>query len=153
MPVPESGDVKKPVVKTTGFDHSEAVLGSLNVRGLLALRTLGHFELDLLAFFQGLETTHLNGGKVCEQIFAAIIGGNEAKTFSVVKPFYGTSCHLHTSLKNYGLKPKNMFEIQDRKRPNRYCRKLEAKHSRLFTSNMTASQALFACAANINADP
>jgi hypothetical protein len=36
----------------------------LNVRGLFALRTLGHFELDLLAFFQGLETTHLNGGEM-----------------------------------------------------------------------------------------
>jgi len=35
---------------------------------------LGHFELDLLAFFQGLETTHLNGDYVSDAL-AAEVGG------------------------------------------------------------------------------
>jgi DNA repair ATPase RecN len=45
-------------------------------------------------------------------------------------------------LKKLRAQTQNMFEIQDRKRPSRHCRKLETKHSRLFTSYMTASQAL-----------
>lgn len=66
---------------------------SLNVGCLLALWTLRDFELNFLTFFERLEAVHLDCGKVCEQIFAAVVRSNEAEALRVVKPFNGTCCH------------------------------------------------------------
>src|SRR5687768_15347999 len=66
-------------------------LDGLNVRGLLALRALRHFEADLLAFLERLESAHLDCGKMREQVFAAVIRRDEAVAFRVIKPFHGTS--------------------------------------------------------------
>ena len=73
-------------------------LRSLDVGSLLAFRALNYVEGDLLAFFERFETTHVDCGKVREQIFAAIIGSDKTKTLCVVEPLYGTSCHVFTSL-------------------------------------------------------
>ena len=56
---------------------SKIFLCSLYVRGLLAFRALSHFELDLLAFLQRLESTHLNCGEMRKQILTAIVRSNE----------------------------------------------------------------------------
>src|SRR6266446_4487389 len=61
---------------------------SLNIGRLLAFRTLGHFERNLLSLLEGLEAAHLNRRKVREQIFTAVIRRNKAVTFRVVEPFH-----------------------------------------------------------------
>jgi hypothetical protein len=33
---------------------------------------------------------------VCEQIFAAVIWGDEAKTFGIIEPLHSTCCHKIT---------------------------------------------------------
>jgi hypothetical protein len=33
---------------------------------------------------------------VSEQIFAAFVRGNEAKTLRIIEPFYDTSCHYNS---------------------------------------------------------
>src|SRR5947207_12604722 len=57
-------------------------LHRLNVARLLALRALGHFEADLLAFLQGLESRHVDRREVSEQIFAAAVRRNETETLA-----------------------------------------------------------------------
>src|SRR4029434_300327 len=56
------------------------------VARLLALRALGHFKADLLAFLQGLESRHVDRREVREQIFAAAIRCNETEPLGVVEP-------------------------------------------------------------------
>lgn len=67
--------------------------GGLDVGSLLAFRALRDFELNFLTFFEGLETVHVDCGEVCEQIFAAVIWGDEAKTFGIIEPLNCTCCH------------------------------------------------------------
>ena len=69
-------------------------LVGLDVGSLLAFRALSNFELHFLTFFQGLEAVHVNRGEVCEQILTAVIRSDEAKTFGVIEPLNGTSCHF-----------------------------------------------------------
>src|SRR5690606_32651516 len=47
---------------------------------------LGHFELDALAFGQGLEAAALNLAEVGEQVLTAGIRGNEAEALFFVEP-------------------------------------------------------------------
>jgi hypothetical protein len=76
------------------FDAVSWILGSsLNVRGLLAFWALRDVEIHFLTFFESLEATHVDCGKVCKQIFAAVIRSNKAKTFGIIEPLNGTSCH------------------------------------------------------------
>lgn len=77
--------------------HSEWRSGRLNIRRLFAFWALCDFELYFLAFFQGLEAVHLNRGKVCEQIFAAIIRCNKTKAFGIVEPLDSACCHKRLS--------------------------------------------------------
>ena len=69
-----------------------------NVRRLLALRAGLHIELNALIFFQRLEAVGLNLGEMRKHVFAAIIGRDEAKAFSIVEPFYDTGFHSTNSL-------------------------------------------------------
>ena len=70
-----------------------------DVRCLLALGALRHVEGNLLALFEGLESTHGDRGEMSEKIFATIVRSNEAETFGVIEPLHCTSCHIATSLK------------------------------------------------------
>jgi uncharacterized repeat protein (TIGR01451 family) len=77
------------------FCNSErAVSGSLDVARLLALRALGDFEGDLLAFLERLEPRHVDRGEMCEEILASAIRCNESEALRVVKPLHGTCCHF-----------------------------------------------------------
>ena len=77
-----------------GFSHLvPSNLGSLDVGSLLAFRALRDFELNFLTFFEGLETVHVDCGEVSEQIFAAVIWSDEAKTFGIIEPLNSTCCH------------------------------------------------------------
>jgi hypothetical protein len=50
---------------------------------------------------------------VSEEIFAATVGSDEAKTFSIVKPFDCSCCHLCSSQKiKKGLVPKTELNLQ-----------------------------------------
>src|SRR6476661_6655020 len=89
---------KKP--RRSGAFASERGLRALDVGSLLAFRALRDFELDFLTFFQGLETGHIDCGEVCEQILAAVIRSDEAKTLGIIEPFNSTSCHKKLSNKN-----------------------------------------------------
>ena len=60
---------------------------------MLAFRALRDFELDFLTFFEGLEAVHLDCGKVCKQIFTAVIRSDKAEAFRIVKPLDCTCCH------------------------------------------------------------
>jgi len=85
---------------------------SLDIGRLLAFRSLRDIEIHFLTFFESLEATHVDCGKVCEQIFAAIVGSDEAKAFGIIEPLNGTSCHKsvfqiltnHTSRKSKKLR-------------------------------------------------
>src|SRR5699024_1635068 len=61
-----------------------------NIQGLFSFRPLSDFKLDFLPFLEGFEARHLNGRKMGEEIFAAIVGSNKAKSFGVVEPFDST---------------------------------------------------------------
>lgn len=69
-------------------------LQHLDIRRLLALRALHDVERDLLLFFQGFETLGLDCRVVREDIFAAAIGSDKAKTFCIVEPLNRTGCHI-----------------------------------------------------------
>jgi hypothetical protein len=75
-------------LQTAGRDS-----GSLDVRRLLALRTLLYFKADLLILLKALEAVRLDFREMCEQIVAAIIGRDEAKTLCIVEPLDRTGCH------------------------------------------------------------
>ena len=95
--------VKKARYVSTGLLNRPSRLRRLNIGSLLALGTLYHVKRDFLAFFKGLETAHINCGKMCEQVFAAIIRSDKTETFCIVKPFNCTSCHVIVSLpRKYG---------------------------------------------------
>ena len=67
----------------------------LDVRRLLALRSLHDLEADLLTFLERFETVHLDGREVRKQILAAFIGRDESEAFRVIEPFDRTSCHAN----------------------------------------------------------
>src|SRR5258708_26527736 len=69
-------------------------LGGLDVCSLLALGASGDVERYALAFLEGLEAAGVNCRVVREEILSTIFGGDEAKTFCVVKPFHCTCCHM-----------------------------------------------------------
>src|SRR5688500_17861168 len=100
---------KKPVRKhRAGFYFKYSGMrrvgsGGLNIRCLFAFGTLGHFERDLLSFLESLETSHLNRGKMREQIFTAVVRGNKPIPFCVIEPFHSSCCHIAVplDLKNY----------------------------------------------------
>jgi len=66
-----------------------------NIRCLWALRTLGNFELYLIAFIEGFESIPLNGGEVNEDIIS-IFSGNESKALFLIKPFHTTFSHYNS---------------------------------------------------------
>ena len=73
---------------------SVSELHVLDIRSLLALGALHDVEGNLLAFLEGLETTHVDGGKMSEKVFAAIFGRDETKAFGIIEPLDSTDCHV-----------------------------------------------------------
>jgi hypothetical protein len=85
---------KKPA--EAGFQFAKRRdLQRLDIRRLQPLGALLHFELDLLAFLEGLEAAHLDRGVMREKVLTALSRGDEAEAFRVVEPLDGTSCHVH----------------------------------------------------------
>src|SRR3569833_2407450 len=88
-----SEHAKKTPLKRGVLQHHLIKSGALNVRSLLAFGALRDFERNLLTFFEGLKAIHLDCGKVCKQIFAAVIRSDKAEAFRIIKPLDGTCCH------------------------------------------------------------
>src|SRR5215472_17073571 len=68
-------------------------LQNLNVLSLPALGATLHVEADSLAFLQSAEAARLNRREVHENVFA-VLTGDEAKPFGIVKPLYCSLFHL-----------------------------------------------------------
>lgn len=66
---------------------------SLDIRGLLALRTLLHLEAHSLIFLQRFEAAALNLRKMREQVFSAPVRRDESKTLRIVEPLHCTCLH------------------------------------------------------------
>ena len=88
--------------KCRAFQYFKNELWSLDVGGLFAFGTLSYIKCNFLAFFERLESAHIDCGKVRKQIFAPVIGSDKTKTLCIVKPFYSACCHVITSFKNSG---------------------------------------------------
>src|SRR5438876_3793372 len=91
--------------------------GGLDVARLLALRARRHFERDLLAFLERLESRHVDRREVCEQVFAAAVRRNESEPLGVVKPLHSSSCHFSNSSrtkKKSGMRPGQCFDLKER---------------------------------------
>ena len=84
---------KKNPACAGSFASGGELLHALDVGSLLAFRALRDCELDFLTFFEGLKTGHIDCGEVREQILAAVIRSDEAKTFGIIEPLNSTSCH------------------------------------------------------------
>ena len=82
-----------------GIFRRDESLSALNIGGLLALRTLRNRELNFLTFCEGLETVHVDCGKMREQILAAIIWRDKTETFCIVEPLDSTCFHIELSNK------------------------------------------------------
>jgi hypothetical protein len=94
----EGGSQNEKNPAEAGFSKAllQTISGSgLDVRCLLALRSLYDLEADFLTFLERLESVHLDGREMCKQILAAFIGRDESEAFRVVEPFDRTSCHTN----------------------------------------------------------
>ena len=66
--------------------------------GAGAFLALSDHELDLLTFVQSGISSALDFGVMDEQVLTVVIGGDKAKAFFLVKPFYRTSTHNNAPL-------------------------------------------------------
>src|SRR3954468_10500246 len=69
-----------------------------DVAGLRSFLSLGGVELDLIAFFERLEARGLDSAEVNEDVFAAVVRGDKAETFCVVKPLHRAFSHCYCPL-------------------------------------------------------
>ena len=81
------------------------MLGGLDVGSLLAFGAFGHIEGHALTFLERLEAAGVDRGVVREEIFAAVFGGDEAKTFRVVEPLDCSVCHDAPTFKGENVSP------------------------------------------------
>ena len=71
-----------------GQVRSDGDIGSLKPLGAAL-----YIKCNLLAFSQGLETRSLDYAEMHEDVFTAIIRGNETKALGFVKPLNSTCSH------------------------------------------------------------
>ena len=62
------------------------------------LGSLLDLELDTLDLLGGAEAASLDLGKVHENIFRAVVRGDETEALVAVEPLHSSLCHLLTSL-------------------------------------------------------
>ena len=78
-------------------DYVSSLLRS-DVDRLGALLTLARLVLDLGTFGQRLEAVAGDVRVMHEEIFATVLGGDEAVSLGIVEPLDGTGCHVISSL-------------------------------------------------------
>ena len=95
----KSGCFGKTAKKKPGFPgflnaHAKRSVERLDGHGLVTLGAGGYFEGDLLAFFERFEPVATDGREVGKKVFAAIFGGDKAKTFGIIEPLNCTGSHV-----------------------------------------------------------
>src|SRR6266702_3634104 len=90
--------VRKPPARPPERANRPSRSYRLDIRRLLALRSLLDFEADLLVFLQRLETLAADFGEMGKQVFATIIGCDKAKALRVVEPLHCTGWHVDSSV-------------------------------------------------------
>ena len=93
-PLAEAG---KALALNNSLGSGGKLLDSCDFLGLLALRPLRNVETDLLTLFEALEALHVDRREVREEVFAAVVRGDEAVTFCVVEPLDRAGCHTTCS--------------------------------------------------------
>src|SRR5260370_20064338 len=86
----------RPVGRRRSFSRYRGRLQLHDVLSGGALLALNHFELDSLAFGQGLEAILLDRGVMHEAVLFAVLGRDEPEAVSVVEPVKGTGEACHT---------------------------------------------------------
>ncbi len=77
------------------FNFSDVLFGH-DVNGTRAFFALADIKRHGLTFLKVGVATHFNLRMMNEQLFAAIIGDNESKTFFAIKPFYFACTHCNS---------------------------------------------------------
>lgn len=82
--------------KARGYNAVARPLQWSNIFSLWAFLTLSHFELNALAFSQRLEAITSDLTEVSKHVWAAIVLGDETKTFLVIEPLNSTGSSRHS---------------------------------------------------------
>ena len=97
--MPESTALLYPTLrKVRDYNAVARPLQWSNIFSLWAFLTLGHFELNSLAFSQGLEAITRDLTEVRKHVRAAIILSDETKTFLVIEPLNSTGSSRHSHI-------------------------------------------------------
>ena len=84
--------------KVRGYNVVARPLQWSNIFSLWAFLALSHFELNPLAFSQRLEAITSDLAEVSKHVWAAIVLGDETKTFLVIEPLNGTGSSRHSHI-------------------------------------------------------
>ena len=90
---------KKPGELPGFFDAELARSSGLNLGCLLAFLAVYDLERYFLPFLERLEPLHVDLREMCEQVFAAAIGGDEAEALRIIEPFHCAGCHVAILIK------------------------------------------------------
>jgi hypothetical protein len=82
------------MIGAPGMQFCEVELEGLDVRGLEALGSLGHFEFNSLAIVQRLIAISLNGGEMDENVLAAL-ALDEAEALAGIEPLHCSLFFTH----------------------------------------------------------
>src|SRR6188472_102864 len=77
-----------------GRARGSASAGEDDVGRLRAFLTLLGYELDLRALGEGLEALARDAAEMDEEVFAAVVRGDEPIPLGVIEPLHGSGCHL-----------------------------------------------------------
>src|SRR2546430_3607566 len=86
-----------PVYLVGVVDEAARSANRPNARRLGTLRSLSHFELDLLVLLQVLVSLARDRAEVHEHV-GTILLGDEAETLLRAEPLHGASCHSNSLL-------------------------------------------------------
>jgi hypothetical protein len=104
---------KKPGFPGFFTAHAKRSVDRLDGHCLVTLGAGCYFEGDLLAFFEGFEPVAADGREVGKKVFAAIFGGDKAKTFGVIEPLNCTGSHVSVLPKNLNWAKRPMQKMRE----------------------------------------
>jgi hypothetical protein len=110
---------KKPGFPGFFTAHAKRSVDRLDGYCLVTLGAGRYFEGDLLAFFERFEPVAADGREVGKKVFAAIFGGDKAKTFGIIEPLNCTGSHV-------SILPE---KINWAKRPIKHCERFKRRET------------------------
>ena len=87
---PRRGHLRGRLISRGILDRADLLCGR-------ALGALHDVELHALALTQGLESFHVDGGVMDEDILRTVIQADETETLGVVEPLHSTLCHVRAA--------------------------------------------------------